>query len=127
MSLGLFLAICAGGGFGAALRFVVDGAVRKRWPSALPWGTFLINVTGSLLLGFLTELALAQVVAEQWRLVIGTGILGGYTTFSTASLETVRLAQQGKIAGAIGYGGGTLVASVLAAALGLLLAQPLAG
>lgn len=127
MTLGLFLGICLGGGVGAALRFVVDGAVRSRWPVTFPWGTFLINVSGSLLLGLLTELALAEVVGEAARLMLGTGVLGGYTTFSTASMETVRLAERGEYLRAFGYGVGTLIASVAAAIVGILLARQFAG
>lgn len=90
----IFVALCAAGGVGAALRFVVDGLVRSRARSVFPWGTAVINVTGSLVLGVLTGLTLSAVLAPQWLLVLGAGMMGGYTTFSTASIETMRLVQE---------------------------------
>lgn len=115
----LFLAVAAAGGVGAALRFVVDGVVRAHIRSSYPVGVTIINVTGSFLLGLLTGLALGQLVSEQWLVVLGTGLLGGYTTFSTASFETVRLLQLRRPGAALANGLGMLVASVAVATLGL--------
>ncbi|MCS5735466.1 fluoride efflux transporter CrcB [Herbiconiux daphne] len=119
----VFVALAAAGGVGAATRFFVDGAVkaRIRWP--YPVGTTIINVSGSLLLGFVTGVALGHLVGVEWQLVLGTGFLGGYTTFSTASFETVRLLQTGRPWAALANGVGMLVASVAAATLGLWLAS----
>ncbi|HEY8912825.1 fluoride efflux transporter CrcB [Lacisediminihabitans sp.] len=119
MSALLFLAISVAGGVGAALRLAVDGILRARIRIAYPLGTTVINVTGSLVLGFLVGLALTGVLSAEWRLVLGTGLMGGYTTFSTASVETVRLLQSRRFAAAFGTGLGMLVVSVLAASLGL--------
>jgi CrcB protein len=115
------------GGLGAAARFVVDGAVRGRirWP--YPFGTTVVNVSGSLLLGFVMGLVLGQGLGAEWGLVLGTGFLGGYTTFSTASFETVRLLQQRRYAAAFANGAGMLVTAVAAAALGLWLATLVTG
>jgi CrcB protein len=115
----LFLAISVAGGVGAALRLAVDGALRPRIRAAYPLGTTVINVTGSLALGFLVGLAFTGGLSAEWRLVLGTGLLGGYTTFSTASVETVRLLQSRRFAAALANGLGMLVLSVLAASLGL--------
>lgn len=115
----LFLAVAAAGGVGAALRFVVDGVVRARIRSSYPVGVTIINVTGSFLLGLLTGLALARLVSDEWLLVLGTGLLGGYTTFSTASFETVRLLQLRRPGAALANGLGMLGASVAVATLGL--------
>jgi fluoride exporter len=115
----IFVLLAAAGGLGAAARLVLDGLVRSRIQTAFPVGTALINVTGSLLLGFVTGLALSHALPEQWHLVLGTGFLGGYTTFSTASFETVRLLQAARYRAAVGNGLGTLVGAVVAAALGL--------
>jgi len=115
----LFLAVAAAGGVGAALRFVMDGVVRARIRSSYPVGVTIINVTGSFLLGLLTGLALARLVSDEWLLVLGTGLLGGYTTFSTASFETVRLLQLRRPGAALANGLGMLVASVAVATLGL--------
>ncbi|GGC99050.1 hypothetical protein GCM10011512_27450 [Tersicoccus solisilvae] len=115
----LFLGIAASGGVGAALRFVVDGLVRARTRGTFPWATVFINVTGSLLLGVVTGLAAAHGLDRAWVLVLGGGLLGGYTTFSTASVETVRLAQGRRRLAALANAAGTAVVTVAAAALGL--------
>ncbi|MDJ0338497.1 fluoride efflux transporter CrcB [Cryobacterium sp. PH31-O1] len=115
----LFLGVAAAGGVGAAARFVLDGLVRSRLGGAFPYGTTIINVSGSLLLGLVTGLAMNHLLAPEWSLVLGVGLLGGYTTFSTASFETVRLAQAHRYFAALANGVGMLVASVAAAALGL--------
>ncbi|MGA1836803.1 fluoride efflux transporter CrcB [Herbiconiux sp. 11R-BC] len=115
----LFLVFSAAGGVGAATRFFVDGAIRARLRLNYPLGTTVINVSGSLLLGLVTGIALTHLVGDEWRLVLGGGFLGGYTTFSTASFETVRLLQSGRVLPALANGLGMLVASVAAAVLGL--------
>ncbi|MGG7466075.1 fluoride efflux transporter CrcB [Plantibacter sp. YIM 135347] len=117
----LFLGIAAAGGLGAVARLVVDGAIRARWATRFPWGTTVINVTGSFLLGLVTGLAVAHVLDDSWKLVIGTGLLGGYTTFSTASVETVRLLRDGRLRAGLANGLGMLVGAVVASALGMLL------
>lgn len=109
------------GGVGAAVRFIVDGFVRQRLTTALPWGTILINVTGSLALGFLAGLVMRGQAAESLFLILGTGFLGGYTTFSTASLETIRLIQSGRTGLALINGLGSMAASVLSAAAGVVI------
>lgn len=115
----LFLAVAAAGGVGAAARFFLDGLLRTRLGNAFPFGTTIINVSGSLLLGMVTGLAVNHLLAPEWSFVLGTGLLGGYTTFSTASYETVRLAQEHRYLPALANGIGMLTASVAAAALGL--------
>jgi fluoride exporter len=119
MSVIVFLLLSVAGGVGAACRLLVDGIVRLRVNGSYPIGTTLINVTGSLLLGLVTGLAIGGLVAEEWRLVLGTGFLGGYTTFSTASFETVRLLGERRFAAAFSNGLGMLIVSTLAAGLGL--------
>lgn len=115
----LFVLLSLAGGLGATARLVVDGAIRTRVSGALPWGTIVINLTGSLALGMLAGLSLGQVVPESWHLVVGTGFLGGYTTFSTASFETVRLLQEREWRLGAVNGLGTLVCATGAAGLGL--------
>lgn len=115
----LFLAIAAAGGVGAVCRFALDGLLSSLSEADFPWPTVLINITGSLLLGLITGFAVSGLLPEAWRLVLGTGFLGGYTTFSTTSVDTVRLVQQRRWAAGIVHGLGTLVIAVGAAGLGL--------
>ncbi|MCQ9163948.1 fluoride efflux transporter CrcB [Arthrobacter sp. STN4] len=112
------LLLALAGGVGAGLRFMIDGLIRARARTALPVGTMLINTTGSLLLGILTGLVAGHYTDTAVGLVLGTGLLGGYTTFSTASFETVRLVQARRTGLAIINAAGTMLACVLAAAAG---------
>ncbi|MEO6827608.1 MAG: fluoride efflux transporter CrcB [Microbacteriaceae bacterium] len=113
------IVISVAGGLGAAARLVVDGLLRSRVAVAYPIGTTIINITGSLLLGFVVGLAGGGHVDSSWEAILGTGFLGGFTTFSTASFETVRLLADGRYRAAMVNGLGMLVAAVAAAALGL--------
>ena len=112
------LLICAAGGIGAALRLIFDGLIRTMIPSSYPVGTTVINLSGSFLLGLLTGLATSQLMPNQWQLTVGTGLLGGYTTFSTASFETVRLIEDHRYVAAALNGLGMLIAGIAMSALG---------
>lgn len=115
----LFLGIALAGGLGSACRLFLDGVIRTRSRGTLPWGTILINLTGSFLLGLLTGFATDRILPETIHLVVGAGFLGGYTTFSTASFETVRLLQERKwVAGGVN-GLGVLIGATACAGLGL--------
>ena len=107
---------------GAPLRYVVDQAVQHRWRGAFPAGTLTINLTGSLRLGLLTGLAAHHGLPRQALAVLGTGLLGAYTTFSTFSYETVRLLEEGAVPEASLNVAGSLVLGLAAAAAGLGLA-----
>lgn len=116
----LFALVSLAGGIGAALRFVVDGfvsAAAKRFPL----GTMVVNVSGSFTLGLVSGLVVVGVVSPEWHAVVGSGLLGGYTTFSTASLETIRLLQHRRRGPAVVNALGTLVLTSVAAAIGLAL------
>jgi CrcB protein len=108
------------GGLGAALRLVLDGIIRGRVSTTYPVATTVINLSGSLLLGLLTGLAAGEVLPHPAQLIAGTGFLGGYTTFSTASFETVRLVEDRRYLAATLNGLGVLAAATLLAGLGLL-------
>ena len=116
------LLLAVAGGVGAAARFLADALVARHNPFRVPLGTMLINITGSLLLGLLTGLLTLgppESTSAMVRAVLGTGFCGGYTTFSTASVETVRLwIAEGRNTG-LGYAAATLVGSVAAAGVGL--------
>ncbi len=113
------LLIALAGGLGAASRFGIDGLIRHRLQSTFPWATVTINVTGSLLLGLLVGLG----AGDHWQQVAGTGFLGGYTTFSTASFETADLLLDRRPLAAAVNGLGVLVGCVAAAAGGYALGQ----
>ncbi|GAA1629045.1 MULTISPECIES: fluoride efflux transporter CrcB [Brevibacterium] len=115
----VFATIAVAGGLGAVARMVLDGLIKARLRGSTPWGTIAINVSGSLVLGYLTGLAAGQLLPTAWFLVIGTGFLGGYTTFSTASFETVRLLQERTWVISAVSALGTLVVATAAAGLGL--------
>ena len=112
------LLLALAGGVGAGLRFIVDGLIRAKARTALPVGTMLINISGSLLLGLLTGLVAGHYTDSAVGLILGTGFLGGYTTFSTANFETVRLVQARRTGLAAINAAGTMLACVLAAAAG---------
>jgi CrcB protein len=118
MSVWIILGTAAAGGIGSALRFIVDTAVRQRFGTRFPWGTSIINLTGSFALGIVTGLG-ALVLPLAWVTVIGTGLIGGYTTFSTASVETVRLALDRRYAAATVSGLVNVVACTLVALVGI--------
>lgn len=123
MSAVTILLLGLAGGLGAGTRFVVDGLVRARVRTALPMGTIIINITGSFLLGLLAGAVIAHAAPPELQAIAGTGFLGGYTTFSTASFETVRLIQSRRTGLALLNGIGTAAAAVGAAAAGLALAS----
>jgi len=119
------LLVLVGGMIGAPARYLVDRAVQARHDSVFPYGTFAVNVAGSLLLGFLLGAQRHLGLPSSVVLLIGTGFCGGLTTFSTFGYETLRLLEDG----AIGEAGlnviGSLVVAVLAAWLGFRLAGAL--
>ncbi len=115
----IFILLSLAGGVGAALRLLVDGLVRSRIKLTYPLGTTVINVSGSFLLGVITALTLSRVLPEGWHLVLGAGLMGGYTTFSTASFETVRLIQEHRYGAALANSLGMLIGAIGAAILGL--------
>ncbi|MFI1412554.1 fluoride efflux transporter CrcB [Streptomyces sp. NPDC020707] len=90
-----WLLVIVGGMVGAPLRYLTDRAVQSRHDSAFPWGTFTANVVGCLVLGTLTGAATAGAASSHLQLLLGTGLCGALTTYSTFSYETLRLAESG--------------------------------
>lgn len=117
------LLVAVAGALGATARYLLDALISRRTPS-FPAGTMIINITGSLLLGLLTGFAIDGLPAVL-RTAVGAGILGGYTTFSTSCVETVRLAQERRWRAALTSGLGTLLAATTAAVAGMLLGRAL--
>jgi CrcB protein len=110
-----FWAVALGAGVGGVSRYLLASAIQQRAGTAFPWGTFVVNVSGSLLLGFLLRYALATPsLSVEMRALLTTGFCGGYTTFSTYSYETAALLEDGQYSRAGLYA----VASVLLAQAG---------
>jgi len=118
----LLLGLYVAGVVGAPARYLVDGLVLDRTRSDLPVGTLVVNVAGSLLLGFLTGLVLYHAFPSTPRTVLGTGFCGAYTTFSTFAYETIRLAEEREMGAAVRILVASLVVPAVAAAVGLALA-----
>ena len=106
-----WLLVALGGAIGAPLRYLTDRAVQKRHDSVFPWGTFTVNVVGSCVLGLLSGAVLAGAASSQLQLLLGTGLCGALTTYSTFSYETLRLAEDG----ARFFAAANVIASVVAA------------
>lgn len=121
-----FLLVALGGGLGAAGRYGVSLAMPAK-PGEWPWATFSINVLGSLLIGVLAGwLSTRGDAGEPWRLFLGVGVLGGFTTFSAYSLETLRMIERGEWPMAIMYALGSVLAGLAAVAIGAEVARRIA-
>ena len=119
MTLGLFLVVAVGGLIGAPSRYLLDRAISTRVESDLPWGTFVINVTGSFVLGLLTGLTLAGHLPDLLKAFLGTGFCGAYTTFSTFTFENIRLFEDGRLLEGTGNVAVSLMLGLAAATAGL--------
>lgn len=119
MTFPLFLLMTLAGGVGACVRFIVDETIRSRNPEPpFPISTALINLTGCFVLGFVTGLVTSRLASEDVRAVVGSGFVGGYTTFSMASFETVQLLRQRHYGLAVAYAFGILGGGVALSLLG---------
>jgi CrcB protein len=118
----IILAVLAGGMIGAPARYLVDRAIAARRDTVFPWGTLAVNLVGSLVLGFLLGAQRHLGLAPAAFALLGTGLCGGLTTFSTFGYETLRLLEDGSVSEAGLNVIGSLAAGVLLAWLGYLLA-----
>ena len=121
MSGWLVLAVAAGGSVGAPARFLTDRLVADRVEMDFPLGTYLVNMSGALLLGLLTGLGLAHHLSPTVEALLGTGFCGAYTTFSTWTYETVRLLIEGELRAGVLNVVASLGVGLLAAGAGLAL------
>ena len=120
----IWIYVAAGGVAGTLARFWLSGAIQRLAPANFPLGTFAVNVTGSLLLGFLMKLALgSQVLGSEGRAALGIGFCGAFTTFSTLAYESVTLIEDGRWASTLLYAGGSFVAGLVAIWAGFALAR----
>ncbi|MDQ0814883.1 CrcB protein [Streptomyces sp. B3I7] len=117
-----WLLVVAGAMVGAPLRYLTDRAVQARHDSVFPWGTFVVNVAGCVILGLLTGAATAGAAGSRLQLLLGTGLCGALTTYSTFSYETLRLAQDGARSYAVLNAAASVAAGLAAAFAGVSLA-----
>jgi fluoride exporter len=120
------VAIAVAGALGALARYGLDGLISRRAPTSFPWGTFVINVSGSFLLGIVFVAMTERFRPDPWlRSALTIGFLGAYTTFSTFSLETYRLAEDGAYGLALANALGSLAAGLAAVYAGVVIGRAL--
>jgi CrcB protein len=121
-----YLLVFFGGGLGATLRHAINVACARGFGTSFPYGTFIINITGSTVMGLIAGyLAFKGEASQPWRLFLMTGILGGYTTFSAFSLDTALLYERSEIGLALFYVLGSVVFSIFGLFAGLALIRHL--
>ena len=121
-----YLLVFFGGGLGASLRHLINLICARYIGIGFPWGTFIINITGSTVMGLIAGyLAFKGEASQPWRLFVMTGILGGYTTFSAFSLDTALLYERGELGLAAAYVLGSVVLSIAGLFAGLALVRHL--
>lgn len=116
--------IALGGALGAVSRFLLGNAVSKAVGSALPYGTFVINVIGCFAMGLLMTLIVdREMLPAAWRLFLCVGFLGGFTTFSSFGYEALMMLTEGRLLDVLAYVGGSVALGLVAAGLGVLCAR----
>jgi fluoride exporter len=119
-----YVLVFVGGGLGASLRHSVNMICARALGTAFPYGTFIINITGSIVMGLIAGyLAFKGEASQPWRLFLMTGVLGGYTTFSAFSLDTALLYERGELGLALFYVLGSVVLSIAGLFAGLALVR----
>lgn len=124
--MALYIWIAAGSAIGGVCRFALSGLVAHRFGETIPWGTFAVNFLGSLLIGFIAAVSSPDgrmLIHPTVRHMLMTGILGGFTTYSSFSLQTLNLARDGDILRAAAYAVGTLILCFLAVWIGHVMAS----
>jgi CrcB protein len=120
----IWLYVAVGSAAGGVSRYLLGTAIQQRYGLGFPIGTLVVNITGSLLLGFILRLALGGTqMSPETRILLTTGFCGGYTTFSTFTYETAAMFESGQYRRAIVYVTLSVVLSVLATFAGFALAQ----
>ena len=115
-----FLLVCAGGAVGTGARYLLGGWAQRALGTAFPWGTLIINALGSLLIVILMHLSIQRgVISPDLRVILTTGIMGGFTTFSALSLDAVLLWERHEYLMAALYVGGSVAGAIAGLALAL--------
>lgn len=119
-----YLLIALGGGLGALARYGASFWVQERVAGAFPYGTFLVNISGCLIMGLvMTRLNEGGPVSVNWRFLVPVGFIGGYTTFSSFAFETFRLIEQGLPLTGLGYVASSVILGYLALWIGVITAR----
>jgi fluoride exporter len=120
-SFSLVVLVGLAGALGAVCRYILGRFVAERANAQFPLGTFCINLSGAFVIGLLFALASRKLVSSTLQVILATGFLGGYTTFSTMSWEGMQLVRGGSTRGGFLYLGGSILLGLLAASVGLML------
>lgn len=122
--MGRFLLVCLGGAVGTGARFLIGSWAVKALGTGFPWGTLLINALGSFLIVIVLNAGLGRTgISADLRLVLATGVMGGFTTYSSFNFESLRLFQSGAAALGLLYMGATVFGCLLLGGIGLLLTR----
>ena len=126
MAWSILIAVALDGAIGSLARYLLAGAIQSvAWPG-FPWGIFVVNISGGLLMGLIVEFSALKVsLSPELRSSLTVGVLGGYTTFSTFSLDSALLIERGAYASAAAYMAGSAILSVLALFAGLWIVRAL--
>jgi CrcB protein len=126
--MGLFLFVCLGGALGTAARYLLGLSIQAALGSTFPYGTLSVNLIGSFLIALLMYLGVDKgIISNNVRVVLTTGVMGGFTTYSSFNYETMRLFQQGSVLLAFVNMGVTLAGCLVAGGLGLLAGRLIGG
>ena len=118
------LIIALGGALGAVSRFLLGNGLSRALGSALPYGTFVINIVGCFAMGLLMTIIVdREMLPAAWRLFLCVGFLGGFTTFSSFGYEALMFLTEGRLLAVLAYVGGSVVLGLVAAAAGVLCAR----
>lgn len=117
------LLVFVGAGLGGNARYWLSGLISQRTTTGFPWGTFFVNASGSLLIGFVTGLLADSKAPGEWRILLVIGVLGGYTTFSSFSQETLNLIQGRNYAYALANVLGSCILGLICAWIGLVISR----
>jgi fluoride exporter len=112
-----------GGAIGSILRYLASTGIQNKFLSSFPYGTMCVNISGCFLIGIIYALATRGNVSPEWRFFLATGICGGYTTFSTFSIESIELLRDGEIFYATTYIASSLVLGLLATFIPILIIE----
>lgn len=121
------LLVAVGGALGATLRYLLDFWVTSAVGTGFPWGTFIINVSGCFMIGFVLDLVERGALSARARLFLAVGVFGGYTTFSIFSYESLQLLSGGAVVGYVLNAFGQLALGLVAVYLGVVTARRLGG